>query len=65
VPSATVPRAFLAETDPAKRLQWVCNAEEMKARLAEYPEEARSVVGELDKVLGHQMVEDIWGNQSD
>ncbi len=50
-----VARAFLKETDVAKRLQWVCNADEVSARLAEYPEEARSEAGEIEKVLGHQM----------
>lgn len=50
----TVARAFLKETDPAKRLRWVRNAEEVKARMAEYPEEARAGVGEIEKVLGHQ-----------
>lgn len=49
-----VARAFLKETDPAKRLQWVCNAEEVKTRIGEYPEEARSAVGEIEKMLGHQ-----------
>lgn len=49
-----VARAFLAETDPAKRLQWVRNADEVKTRLAEYSDEARSEVGEIEKVLGHQ-----------
>lgn len=50
----TVARAFLKETDPTKRLEWVRNAEEVKARLAEYPEEARAGLGEIQKVLGHQ-----------
>lgn len=50
----TVARAFLNESDPAKRLQWVRNAEEVKERLAEYPEEARAGVGEIQRVLGHQ-----------
>lgn len=50
----TVARAFLVETDPAKRLQWVCKAEEVKSRVEEYPDEARSEVGEIEKVLGHQ-----------
>jgi hypothetical protein len=36
------------------RLKWVRNAEEVKGRLAEYPEEARAGVGEIQKVLGHQ-----------
>lgn len=52
-----VARAFLAETDPAKRLQWVRNADEVKTRLAKYPEEARTEVGEIEKVLGHQVDE--------
>lgn len=52
-----VAHAFLREPDPAKRLQWVCNADEVKVRLAEYPEEARTAVGEIEKVLGHQMDE--------
>ena len=47
-------RAFLAESDPVKRLQWVRNAEEVESRLGEYPEEARAAVGEIEKVLGHQ-----------
>jgi hypothetical protein len=46
---------FLKETDPAKRLQWVRNAEEVKEQLVKYPEEARSEVGEIEKVLGHQL----------
>ena len=50
-----VARAFLAETDPAKRLQWVRNADAVKARLEDYPEEARGEVGEIQRVLGHQM----------
>ncbi len=50
----TVARAFLKEADPVKRLKWVRNAEEVKARLAEYPEEARVGVGEIQRVLGHQ-----------
>jgi hypothetical protein len=50
----TVAQAFLKEALPAKRLQWVRNAEEVKERLAEYPEEARAGVGEIQKVLGHQ-----------
>jgi hypothetical protein len=50
-----VARAFLKETDPARRLQWVRNADEVKARLAEYPEEVRSGPGGIEKVLGHQM----------
>ncbi len=49
-----VARAFVAETDPAKRLQWVRNADEVKTRLAEYSDEARSEVGEIEKILGHQ-----------
>jgi hypothetical protein len=49
-----VARAYLEESDPAKRLQWVRNAEQVKARLAEYPEEARTEVGVIEKVLGHQ-----------
>lgn len=48
-----VARAFLAETEPAKRLQWVRNEEEVSGRLAEYPEEARSLTGEIESVLGH------------
>ena len=50
----TVARAFLKESDPATRLHWVRNAEEVKARLAEYPEEARDGLCEIQKVLGHQ-----------
>lgn len=50
-----VARAFLKEDDPAKRLQWVCNADDVKERMAEYPEEARSEAGEIEKVLGHQV----------
>jgi hypothetical protein len=50
-----VARSFLKETDPAKRLQWVRNADEVKERLMEYPEEARSEAGGIEKVLGHQM----------
>lgn len=54
VAAEQVARAFLAESDPAKRLQWVRNANAVKTRLAQYPEEARSEVGEIEKVLGHQ-----------
>lgn len=50
-----VARAFLAEPDPAKRLQWVRHADEVKTRLAEYSDEARSEVGVIEKVLGHQV----------
>lgn len=50
----TVAQAFLKEADPTKRLKWVLNAEEVGSRLAEYPEEARAGVGEIQKVLGHQ-----------
>lgn len=50
-----IARGFLAESDPAKRLQLVCNAEDVKARLAEYPEEALSAEAEIEKTLGHQM----------
>ncbi len=48
-------KAFLAETDPEKRLAWVRNAEQVKARLADFPEEARSAAGEIEKTLGHQV----------
>lgn len=50
----SVARAFLAESDPAKRLQWVRNAEEVESRLGEFPEEALAGVGRIEKVLGHQ-----------
>lgn len=50
-----VARTFLEETDPAKRLQWVRDADEMKDRLANYPDEARSAVGKIEKTLGHQV----------
>lgn len=50
-----VARAFLAETDPAKRLQWVRNADAVDMRLAEYPDDARREIGQIEKVLGHQM----------
>jgi hypothetical protein len=50
-----VARAFLAEADPAKRLQWVRNAEEVKSRLAEYPDEARTGMGEIESVVGHRV----------
>lgn len=50
-----VARAFLAEADPAKRLQWVRNAEEVESRLAEYPNEACRAVGVIESVLGHQV----------
>lgn len=49
-----VARAFLKESDPSKRMRWVRNAEEVKARLTEYPEEARAGIGEIEKMLGHQ-----------
>jgi hypothetical protein len=49
-----VARAFLKETDPDLRLQWARHAEEVKQRIGEYPEEARSAVGEIEKMLGHQ-----------
>jgi hypothetical protein len=49
-----VAQAFLKESDSAKRLQWVRNAEDVKERLAEYPEEAHAGVGEIQRVLGHQ-----------
>ena len=49
-----VARAFLAEGDPAKRLQWVRNPEAVKPRLAEYPDEARTGAGEIESVLGHR-----------
>lgn len=50
----TVAQAFLKEADPTKRLKWVLNAEEVGSRLAEYPEEARAGVGDIQKMLGHQ-----------
>ena len=50
-----VARAFLTETNPEKRLPWVRNAQEVKTRLAEYPDDARGVVGEIESVLGHQV----------
>ncbi len=50
-----VARAFLKEIDPVKRLQWVRKAEDVSARVTEFPEEARSAPGVIDKVLGHQM----------
>jgi hypothetical protein len=50
-----VARAFLAETNPGIRLQWVRNADEVKTRVAEYPDEARLAVGEIESVLGHQL----------
>ena len=53
----SVARAFLAETDPAKRLQWVRDAEAVEARMAHYPQEALSVVGEIENMLGHQTEE--------
>ena len=49
-----VARAFLKEADPSKRLKWVRYAEEVNAQLAEYTEEARAGVGEIQRVLGHQ-----------
>jgi len=49
----TMVREFLKEADPTKRLKWVRNAEEVKARLAEYPEEARAGVGAIQEMLGH------------
>ncbi len=50
----TVAQAFLKKSDPEKRLRWVRNAEAVKGRLAEYPEEARAGVGEIQRMLGHQ-----------
>lgn len=50
-----VASAFLAEADPEKRLKWVKNAEEVGTRLSEYPDEPRSAVGEIERVLGHQV----------
>lgn len=50
----SVALAFLKETDPSKRLKWVCNAEEVQTRLNEYSEEARVGIGEIEKMLGHQ-----------
>lgn len=49
-----VARAFLAESDPENRLQWVRFAGDVKTRLPEYPDEARSAAGEIEQVLGHQ-----------
>jgi hypothetical protein len=51
--SLTSGRAFLKEADPTKRFKWVRKAEEVKARLAEYPEEARAGLGE-------RPVEETW-----
>lgn len=50
-----VASAFLAETAPEKRLQWVRNAEEIRTRFSGYPDEARSAPGEIERVLGHQV----------
>lgn len=50
-----VARAFLEESDPSKRLRWVRNADHVKQRLAEYSDEARTAVGEIESVLGHQV----------
>jgi hypothetical protein len=50
-----VAHKFVSESEAAKRLQWVRIADEVEARLEEYPEEARTAVGGIDKVLGHQV----------
>ena len=49
-----VARAFLAETNPIKRLRWVRDAEGVRGRLEEYQAAARSEPGEIDKLIGHQ-----------
>lgn len=46
-------RAFLAETDPEKRLRWVREADEVRARLGEYAPAARNESGEIGRVIGH------------
>lgn len=51
----SVARAFLAETDPMLRLRWTRIPEQVRTRLAEYPEEARIAVGEIESILGHQV----------
>lgn len=53
-----VARAFVAETDPTKRLQWVCGAQEVSLRMRQYPKEALHEVGEIRKVLGHRAEDD-------
>lgn len=50
----SVARAFLVETDPAKRLLWVRNADQVKSNLSAYPDEARQTVGVIESMLGHQ-----------
>jgi hypothetical protein len=47
-----VAKAFLQETDPAKRLEWVRHPDEVKTRLAEYPDEARQQVGKVTNIPG-------------
>lgn len=46
--------AFLAEADPAKRLQWVRHPEQVSARFMSYPEDQRMALGKVDRMLGHQ-----------
>ena len=48
-----VARAFLAETNPEKRLRWVRQADEVRNRMKGYPVAALSEPGEIDKVIGH------------
>lgn len=49
-----VARAFLAEPDPVKRLQWVRHPELVSERFMSYPEEPRMAIGKVDRMLGHQ-----------
>jgi hypothetical protein len=48
-----VARSFLAEADPAKRLQWVRNEREVRQHMAGYSQEAREAPGEIEKMIGH------------
>lgn len=48
-----VARSFLAEPDPEQRLRWVCQPDEVRGRLADYPAAARSEPGEIEKMIGH------------
>ena len=52
-----VAEAFLAESDPQKRLQWVRNGEEVEEQWERYPDEARSRVGRIQGILGHQVTD--------
>jgi hypothetical protein len=48
-----VARKFLAETDPATRLQWVRDEDAVRMRMEGYSGEARESPGEIEKMIGH------------